>query len=218
MAKQLNGKRPVSPPAEQALSSAATKGNWKAGEHQLKAHDQRTPSGRVRPWSKHDPHALRGREVAFVQAYVANPNGQAAAEIAGYPVASARGNARQLLLRARVRKAIREGQQQAAIVAGITTQRVLAEYAAVAFEDLSRETDAAMFKAKLHGKLRALNALGKHLGIGNDKLEEKVRAAVQDMLLRLVKPQLDDRDPALWPEFLSAVIGQQRSDSAPGMH
>jgi phage terminase small subunit len=98
----------------------------------------------------------------------------------------------------------------------ITADRVLAEYAKIAFMDLDEvlfadsealvalSGAAQLIRVKMHAKLRALAAVGRHLGIGNDKLEEKVRAALQDMLSR-ARPRMK---PESWSDLLGAVSAE----------
>ncbi len=99
---------------------------------------------------------LTAREEAFVAEYRKDFNGAAAARRMGYSEGSARGAAHRFLRSEAVRKAL----EKDLIVP--FPNRVVEELHAIAFSEGSDETGA---KVKMASKLKALELLGKHLGL-----------------------------------------------------
>ena len=140
---------------------------------------------------------LTPNQERFVQEYLLDLNGTQAAIRAGYAEGSASVTASRLLANAKVAEAIAEHQQERAKRTAVTADRVVNELAKLAFVDLSKAYDAngALLapgempdevKAALAGvdyaktgdriarfaaKERALELLGKHLGLFRDKVE-----------------------------------------------
>lgn len=165
------------------------------------------------------PKKLSGKRAAFVREYLKDLNGAAAAMRAGYCVGSpdsAKVTASRLLTDANVAAAVAEAQAKAAERCDVTVDRVVREYARIAFarvtdflefepgkislkssaqltesaiaaiaeirEHAATENDSRTISFKLHSKTAALEALGRHLGMFNDKLEVKLQGVVEEML------------------------------------
>jgi phage terminase small subunit len=79
---------------------------------------------------------LTPREVRFVQEYMIDLCGTAAAIRAGYSRRSANSSSSRLMAQLHVKKAIREAMDARARMVGITAEKVLAEISTVAFSDL----------------------------------------------------------------------------------
>jgi len=139
---------------------------------------------------------LRARQ--FVREYLIDLNGTAAARRAGYSPRWAGRRAFELLDRPDVKAAVRRAMAERARRTNITADRVLEEFARIAFADLSRvidwgpegvklkpvaelrdeDTSAVAFvslggrnktqRIRMHNKLRALEALARHLGLLRD--------------------------------------------------
>ena len=77
------------------------------------------------------------RQRLFVQEYLIDHNGAAAARRAGYSVKSAHVQASQLLTNPKVREAIDQGQAQANVSAGITAEMISRELGRLAFANIS---------------------------------------------------------------------------------
>jgi phage terminase small subunit len=133
------------------------------------------------------------RQKRFVDEYLRDANGTRAAIRAGYAEVSARHHAHNLLRRPEIAAAIAEAEAARAERLRVSADRVLEELARVAFADLTRlvewgpegatvkawgsvpgdETAAvaevvvgpAGVRLRLHDKLRALDALCRHLGL-----------------------------------------------------
>lgn len=183
----------------------------------------RRPKGSTRGEKK--PRKLSGKRAAFVSEYLKDHNGARAARAAGYSAATAKAAACRLLTFADVKAAIEAGEAKAAERNDITLDRVLREYAKIAFSDIAdyvsagpggvaiRELDAIpkelrgaiaevsesdggehggmTRRVKLHPKLPALDALGKHLGMSGGTLEVKVQGAIEG-LLEEIRPLISD--------------------------
>lgn len=140
---------------------------------------------------------LTPNQERFVQEYLVDLNGTQAAIRSGYSAVSASVTASRLLANAKVAEAIAERQKEREKRTGVTADRVVAELAKLAFVDLSAAYDdngnllkpsemPAEVRAALAGvdfaktgdriarfsaKERALELLGKHLGLFRDKVE-----------------------------------------------
>jgi phage terminase small subunit len=140
---------------------------------------------------------LTPNQERFVQEYLVDLNGTQAAIRAGYAAGSASVTASRLLANAKIAEAIAAGQGAREKRTGVTADRVVAELAKMAFVDLAAAYDdngnllkpsdmPADVKAALAGvdfaktgdriarfaaKERALELLGKHLGMFRDKVE-----------------------------------------------
>lgn len=105
---------------------------------------------------------MRNKQQLFVQEYLVDLNGAAAARRSGYAPRGARNTAWRLLQRPEVRQAVNEAMEQRARRAQIRGDEVIRELKAVAMAKASDENGA---QVKLGSKLRALELLGKHLGL-----------------------------------------------------
>ena len=142
---------------------------------------------------------LNERQKRFVQEYLVDLNATQAAIRAGYSEKTAGSQAFELLKKPEIQEAIRKAQAKLSERTGITQERVLAEYAKIAFADMRNvvkwkgqsvelldsqalSDDAAMSVAevkqtkeglaiKLHDKKGALDSIAKHLGMFTDKVE-----------------------------------------------
>lgn len=81
------------------------------------------------------------RQERFVEEYLVDFNATQAAIRAGYSAHSARGNAYGLLKRPEVRAAVSRGRARLARASQVTAERVIQEYAALAFSDLREVAD-----------------------------------------------------------------------------
>lgn len=138
------------------------------------------------------------RQSRFVEEYLIDLNGTQAAIRAGYSAKTANEQAARLLANASVREAVAERRASLSKVAEVTQERIVAEYARMAFYDpasiagqpmrgpqdipnLPEEVRRAIvgwgwdkmgnFTLKLADKNSALTNLGRHLGMFTDKVE-----------------------------------------------
>ena len=149
---------------------------------------------------KKAPRSARLKHDKFVEEYLIDFNGRQAAIRAGYSVKSATCIASQLLRRPEVAEKIAKGIAERRKHAIITADRVLKEYARIAFADVRRvsrfgpegvklrldssltDDDAAAIaevsqtgtgrstRIKLHDKRRALDSIARHLGLFQQQL------------------------------------------------
>lgn len=140
---------------------------------------------------------LGGRRQAFVRHLLITGNGSEAARRAGYSARSAARTASRLLRTPAVAAALDAQRRRTARRLAISAERVLTEYARIAFSDLTdylawgpdgltlapsarldadraaavaevAETGAGRVRIKLHDKVRALDALAKRLGLAGE--------------------------------------------------
>lgn len=103
---------------------------------------------------------LNDRQQRFVAEYLVDLNGTQAAIRAGYAEGSADVHANRLLGNDRIKQAIAEKQKKLAIKSDITIERVLKELATIGLDnEKERTTD----------RLKALELIGKHLGMYTDR-------------------------------------------------
>ena len=107
----------------------------------------------------------------FVQEYLVDLCGAAAARRAGYSPAGAKNAAWRLLRDPEVKTIVKEEMEKRAARVQLKQEDVLRELRAVAFAAASDENGAAV---KYASKLRALELLGRHMGL----FEGKVAAVV----------------------------------------
>ena len=98
----------------------------------------------------------------FVREYLVDLNGAAAARRAGYSATGAKNTAWRLLRDPEVRKTVKEEMEKRAHRVQLKQEDVVRELRNVAFAEASDESGAAV---KYASKLRALELLGKHMGI-----------------------------------------------------
>lgn len=104
----------------------------------------------------------------FVHEYCIDQNGAAAAVRAGYSEKSGKTMAYQLLQKPVIQAAIAAAQDAALHRADITMDQIVAETRKIAFRDLDKCLKTG---AQLMAKLKALIALGQHLGGFGSKVE-----------------------------------------------
>ena len=102
------------------------------------------------------------KQERFVEEFLVDLNGAAAARRAGYSEKSAKQQASLLLKQAAVRQAVANAKAERSERTGIRQEQVLLELGGIAFAEAS---DASGAEVKLGSKLRALELLGKHLGM-----------------------------------------------------
>ena len=107
----------------------------------------------------------------FVEEYLVDLNGAAAARRAGYSATGARNAAWRLLQIPEVRETVKEEMEKRAQRVQLKQEDVVRELKSIAFAEGSDESGAAV---KLTSKLRALELLGKHLGIFEGKSQTAV--------------------------------------------
>lgn len=127
--------------------------------------------------------ALNGKQERFCQEYVIDYNGKQAALRAGYQERSARQQASRLLTNAAVLARVRELQKEQVERLAIsqdyvvlqlleTYQRCLEVTPVLRFDPSTGQMEeTGMYQFDSKGALRALELIGKHLGMYNDKLQ-----------------------------------------------
>lgn len=112
---------------------------------------------------------LTDRQQRFVAEYLVDLNATQAAIRAGYSEKRASEIGYQLLRKTTVQAAIQEAMADREKRTGVTQDRVVAELERVAFAEAHDYTDADL---KYANKLKALELLGRHLGMFTDKVEQ----------------------------------------------
>ncbi len=177
----------------------------------------------------------------FVREYLIDLNASAAARRCGYPAHTAKTRGNKLMARKDVQEAVKQAMAERAARTGITADRVVLEFARIAFADARKFADwgpwgmrllpaaslgddaAAAVAAlrvggaragrpthlRLHDKLRALDMLGRHLGLWterrrtyrlnpNDSLADRAAAArIAREARAIVRGQIADEDAEL---------------------
>ena len=105
---------------------------------------------------------MNRRQEMFVREYLVDLCGAAAARRAGYSPKGARNQACRLLRDPEIKEAVEAAMEDRVKRIEIKQDEVIRELKAVAMAEASDENGAAV---KLGSKLRALELLGKHLGI-----------------------------------------------------
>lgn len=126
--------------------------------------------------------ALTPKQERFVQEYLVDLNATQAAIRAGYKNAEI---GRQLITKNNVSAAIQEAKRKRSERTEISQDYVLMGLKEIADQEAS---DAAASELKYSSKLKALELLGKHLGMFTDRVENKVDAAVRIEL----SPELEE--------------------------
>ncbi len=142
---------------------------------------------------------LPPRQFLFVQEYVSSLNATQSALKAGYSTKTAYSQGQRLLKKVEVQESIQEYKERAAKRSQVTVDRIVEEYRRIAFantpdgikviggwvyitdtDDLTPEQQAAIaeihqtkdgVRIKFHDKTKALDSLGKHLGMFTDKVQ-----------------------------------------------
>jgi len=112
---------------------------------------------------------LTPKQERFVAEYLVDLNATAAAGRAGYKDPNI---GRQLITKPNVSQAIQGRRQELARKLEVSQEQVISELAGIAFHEAN---DAPEAELKVSNKLRALELLGKHLGMFTDKAEANVK-------------------------------------------
>lgn len=165
--------------------------------------------------------SLTKQQIRFVEEYLIDLNATQAAIRAGYSARTAGSQGQRLLKNVEIQNAIAERQKILSDKTSITAQKVLNEYAKIAFSDIKEvlswdeegrvsvyqsedidtsfvqsiqqtttESDfATVYKlnVKLYDKLKALDALSKHLGLFNASTTEQLKE-------QLMQAQIDQTE------------------------
>lgn len=110
----------------------------------------------------------KDRQKAFAEEYIVDFNATQAAIRAGYSKKTAYSQGQRLLKNVEVQKRVTEAIQDRIRRTHITQDRVVLELAAIAFADMAQQEETGL---AWKDKLRALELLGKHLGMF-DKAQE----------------------------------------------
>ena len=114
--------------------------------------------------------ALNERQNRFVQEYLVDLNATQAAVRAGYSEKTACEQGSRLLANVKVQEAVQKAKAERQERTEITADMVVKELQSVAFAKAADYTDASL---KYSNKLKALELLGKHLGMFTEKIEQK---------------------------------------------
>ena len=169
--------------------------------------------------------SLTDKQQRFIEEYMVDLNATQAAIRAGYSPASAKEIACENLTKPNIQEAIQERKKQLSEATGISAERVIAEYAKIAFSDVrdvltvdgglkdssewgddvagavasiesmevlgeGGEKIGTNRKVRLYDKIRALEALGKHIGLFEKDNSQRKSDAVNIINLGSgVKPQ-----------------------------
>lgn len=120
--------------------------------------------------------ALTPKQERFVQEYLVDLNATQAAIRAGYTKNRASELGYQLLQKTTVQAALKAAMDERSKRIEISQDYVLMGLREIADQEAS---DAAASELKYSSKLKALELLGKHLGMFTDRVENKVDAAVR---------------------------------------
>lgn len=140
--------------------------------------------------------ALTERQNRFVQEYLVDLNATQAAIRAGYSEKSAGTQGCRLLANAEVQQAIQRAMEERQARTGITQDDVVQELKAVAF---AQADDGSGSELKYSSKLKALELLGKHLGIfeqrgggqtGGSDLLESIRRSTGEVIATDELPEI----------------------------
>lgn len=116
--------------------------------------------------------ALTNKQKRFVEEYLIDMNATQAAKRAGYKNAEI---GRQLIAKNNVSEALQAALQKRSSRTEITQDRVLKELAKVGFKDAADFADAEL---KYGNKIKALELIGKHLGMFMDKQPDSQNSEV----------------------------------------
>ena len=123
---------------------------------------------------------MNRRQELFIQEYLVDLCGTAAARRAGYGHKGAGSQASRLLRNPQIRAAVDAAMEERLKRMEVKQEEVIRELKTVAMAEASDENGAAV---KLGSKLRALELLGKHLGIfeGKPQTEGKPVEILEDL-------------------------------------
>ena len=165
-------------------------------------------------------NGLSAKQLAFVSEYLKDLNATKAAIRAGYSPKTAHAQGSDLLRKPELAAAIQEGQQDAAARNEVTVDRIVQEYARIAFADvtdyvnviggeavvkdtigMTKDQTAAIaeisqtkdgVRLKLHDKGKALDALGKHLGMFVERFKDETPDGPPPSIRVLFGPEPED--------------------------
>ncbi len=131
---------------------------------------------------------LTAKQAQFVQEYLVDLNASAAARLAGYKDANI---GRQLITKHNVSAAIQKAMQARSQRLCITQDFVLERLREIAEREASDAPDSPL---KYAAKLRALELLGRHLGLFEDRL--RVSGSIDTGKLDSILAQLGEHPPS----------------------
>lgn len=124
--------------------------------------------------------ALTEKQKRFVAEYLVDLNATQAAIRAGYSEKTAYSQGQRLLKNVEIQTAVHNASKNRESRTEITQDKVLNELGKVAFANAADYTDATL---KYSNKLRALELLGKHLGLFDGKNQtQEVHTLVSDLV------------------------------------
>lgn len=119
--------------------------------------------------------ALNQKQERFVAEYLIDMNATQSAIRAGYSKKTADVQGARLLTNAKVQEALQEAIKKRSERTEITQDQVLHELAKIGLKDAADYTDAEL---KYGNKIKALELLGKHLGMFTDKQPDSQNSEV----------------------------------------
>ena len=122
---------------------------------------------------------MTDKQKRFVEEYLLDLNATQAAIRAGYSVKTADRIGPELLGKTCVAKAIQTEMEARSVRTQVAQDDVVQELAEIAFVKIPNEC------ISVREKLRALELLGKHLGMFSDKVQMEVHGGVEEYLLSL---------------------------------
>jgi len=111
-----------------------------------------------------------------VQEYLVDLNATAAAKRAGYNEKTAYSMGQRLLKKVEIQGVMQQAVEERQRRTEVTQDQVVDELKAVAFAQASDERDSAL---KYAGKLKALELLGRHLGMFTDRVEHSGETGIR---------------------------------------
>lgn len=131
---------------------------------------------------------LTEKQKRFVEEYLVDLNATQAAIRAGYKPKSAYSIGQENLRKPEIQNALQAAIRQRSRRTEITADMVLSELGKVAFHDAADYTDSGL---KVSNKLRALELLGKHLGMFDGRPTDEDALARASALLEGVDSAID---------------------------
>ena len=162
------------------------------------------------------------RQERFVEEYLVDLNATQAAIRAGYSARSARGNAYGLLKRPEVKAAVARGRARLARSSQVTAERVIQEYATLAFSDLRELADwgpegvvpkpSSELGAEAARALAEVSDTRSRSGSGTVKVKLHDKKGALDALARHLKlfverHELTGKDGAELPPLKVVILG-----------
>lgn len=128
--------------------------------------------------------ALTPKQQRFIEEYLVDLNATQAAIRAGYSEKTAEAIGHENLRKPQIQERVSAAIQERAERTGITQERVVEELGKVAFQEAS---DASSSELKYSSKLKALELLGKHLGMFEGKKGQEESGAGGVIVLSAVE-------------------------------